>query len=239
MMERLDKWLCDRTVHSRKEIKTLIREGKVRVNGEIVVDPGKHILQQDRVECSGILLSESEHIYIMQNKPSGVVSVSRAPDERTVIDLLPPHLLRKGLFPAGRLDKDTTGFVLITDDGDFAHRILSPKKHVVKTYTAVLRDEAQAAYADAFENGILLSDGTQCLSAKLIFTDDPRKVRVFLREGRYHQVRRMFAALGNQVVLLHRDAIGGLALDASLQPGESRALTNEEVRIIINEQPLP
>ena len=232
-MVRLDKWLCNRTSYSRKEIKAIVRDGKVRVDGETVNDPGSYVHTGARVECMGELLSGETHVYIMQNKPAGVVSVSSSPVEQTVIDLLPEQLYRKGLFPAGRLDKDTTGFVLITDDGDFAHRILSPKRHVLKTYTAVLRDPAQPSYAEAFKNGIQLSDGTQCLSAKLEFTEDARTVRVYLREGKYHQVRRMFASLGNPVVSLNRDAIGGLPLDSSLSPGESRLLTESEVKKII------
>ena len=139
---------------------------------------------------------------------------------------------RNGLFPAGRLDKDTTGFVLITDDGDFAHRILSPKKHVMKTYEATLRDCADESYIKAFEDGINLSDGTKCLSAKLIFSDNPRKVTVQLFEGRYHQVKRMFASLSNHVAELHRTAIGGISLDPDLAEGEARYLTKEEIQKI-------
>ena len=168
----------------------------------------------------------------MLNKPKGVVSVSSAPNDRTVLDLLPQELRRSGLFPAGRLDRDTTGFVLITDDGDFAHRILSPRRHVTKTYTATLRDEARDWYAESFRNGIVLGDGTRCMSAELVFTHDSHRVIVHLREGRYHQVKRMFASLGNQVVELHRDAIGGLTLDPSLREGECRLISDEEVHRI-------
>ncbi len=235
-MDRLDKWLCARTEHSRKEIKTWIRDGKVQINGIRITDPGVHVAATDSVFLNGSHICAEEFVYIMQNKPPGVVSVSRSDQEKTVVDLLPPDLRRKGLFPAGRLDKDTTGFVLITDDGEFAHRILSPRRHVTKTYTAVLRDPAGSAYREAFQRGISLADGTVCLAADLEYTDDPCIVRVFLREGRYHQVRRMFAALGNQVIALHRDAIGGLQLDASLLPGESRPLTMEELSQITNEQ---
>ena len=168
----------------------------------------------------------------MQNKPKGVVSVSSAPGDTTVIDLLPQDLRRSGLFPAGRLDRDTTGFVLITDDGDFAHRILSPRSHVTKTYIATLRDPAEESYVTAFRNGVVLGDGTHCLAADIEFTDLPNKVVVRLHEGRYHQVKRMFAALGNAVVELHRAQIGGLPLDISLSPGESRLLTADEVEQI-------
>ena len=228
MTGRLDKWLSDRTPYSRKEIKARIKGGKVSVNGQIVTDADAHVGETDLVMLEGKTIASEKHVYIMLNKPRGVVSVSSAPDDRTVIDLLPQDLRRNGLFPAGRLDRDTTGFVLITDDGDFAHRMLSPRRHVIKTYTATLRDAVQDGYEEAFREGILLGDGTQCLSAELERTDDPQRVIVRLREGRYHQVKRMFASLGNQVTALHRDAIGGLPLDPSLGEGECRLLTPEE-----------
>ena len=232
MMQRLDKWLCDRTPFSRREIKDKIKNGKVSVNGQIVTQADAHIVGTDAVTLDGAALTADRHIYIMLNKPQGVVSVSNAPNDRTVLDLLPASLRRSGLFPAGRLDRDTTGFVLITDDGDFAHRILSPRRHVVKTYTVTLRDAVQECYDQAFLNGLVLADGTQCLSADLVRTDDPHRVVVRLREGRYHQVKRMFASLGNQVTALHRDAIGGLPLDPTLQEGECRLLTAQEVEQI-------
>lgn len=236
MTERLDKWLCTRTSFSRKDVKSLIRNGRVQVNGITVTLADAHIAQTDTVSLDGKPIASDKHVYIMLNKPKGVVSVSNAPDDRTVIDLLPEELKRSGLFPAGRLDRDTTGFVLITDDGDFAHRILSPRRHVSKTYTATLRDEMQDHYLQAFREGIVLGDGTKCLSAELEKTDDPNRVVVHLREGRYHQVKRMFASLGNQVVELHRDAIGGLALDPTLREGECRLLTAEELLTITNEK---
>lgn len=236
MTERLDKWLCDRTAWSRKEIKVRIRNGTVTVNGQIVTTPDAHVGESDVVTLDGQTVSPERHIYIMMNKPKGVVSVSDAPGDRTVLDLLPDALRRKGLFPAGRLDRDTTGFVLITDDGDFAHRILSPRRHVVKTYIVTLRDAAQDGYAAAFREGIVLGDGTKCLSAELLPTDDPVRVTVRLREGRYHQVKRMFASLGNHVTALHRQSIGGLALDPQLREGECRILTDAEVKKIIGEE---
>ena len=229
MKERADKWIASRSSLSRKDVKALLKAGKVRVNETVISDPGLYITDADVVCVDGKSISAQKHIYIMQNKPKGVVSVSNAPGDKTVIDLLPADLKRSGLFPAGRLDKDTTGFVLITDDGDFAHRILSPRRHVTKTYTATLRDAAEQHYAEAFKNGIVLGDGTQCLSAELEETNDPHVVVVHLHEGRYHQVKLMFASLGNAVVELHRERIGGLPLDPTLAPGESRLLSAEEV----------
>ncbi|MBQ7542758.1 MAG: 16S rRNA pseudouridine(516) synthase [Clostridia bacterium] len=227
--ERLDKWLADRTPYSRKEIKAFVREGAVRIGDRTVTDPSAYVQDGDSVSFRGEILAADKHIYIMLHKPKEVVSVSVAPGDRTVLDLLPEDYRRNGLFPAGRLDRDTTGFVLITDDGDFAHRILSPKKHVEKVYRVTLRDPAGEEYADRFSQGLLLGDGTQCLSAKLEQTDDPRCVRVTLREGRYHQVKRMFASLGNQVVELHRESIGGVSLDPQLPPGGSRLLRKDEL----------
>ena len=229
MTERLDKWLSERCADSRKEVKALIRSRVVRVNDTVVTDPAFHVSPEDAVSVCGELVTADKHVYIMMNKPQGVVSVSSAPGDRTVLDLLPAEFRRNGLFPAGRLDRDTTGFVLITDDGEFAHRILSPKKHVDKVYRVTLRDPALPSYVQAFADGIVLGDGTRCLSAELMFADDPTCVNVRLHEGRYHQVKRMFASLGNQVVLLHRESIGGVSLDPALKPGECRLLTAAEL----------
>lgn len=235
MTERLDKRLCDRTSFSRKEVKERIRSGRVTVNGQIVTKPETHVGEQDTVTLDGQIIPADKHVYIMLHKPKGVVSVSSAPDDRTVLDLLPEELRRGRLFPAGRLDRDTTGFVLITDDGDFAHRILSPRRHVTKTYLVTLRDAIRDDYEAAFREGIVLGDGTKCLSAELIRTDNPHQVIVRLHEGRYHQVKRMFASLGNHVTELHRQSIGGLALDPALPCGACRLLTGEEVARIEQE----
>lgn len=205
------------------------------VNGTIVKTADVRVGQSDAVTLDGQTIAADRHVYIMLNKPKGVVSVSNAPDDRTVIDLLPDALRRSGLFPAGRLDRDTTGFVLITDDGDFAHRILSPRRHVSKTYIVTLRDKAQDDYDAAFREGIVLGDGTKCLSAELERTDNPHRVIIHLHEGRYHQVKRMFASLGNHVTDLHRACIGGLPLDADLAEGCCRLLTEDEVRRIEQE----
>ena len=235
-MERLDKYISSRSSLSRKDIKELAKKGKIRLNGTVTKDTATHVSDNDTVTVNDEIFGGEKHVYIMLHKPKGVVSASESPGDVTVIDLLPDRLKRSGLFPAGRLDKDTTGFVLITDDGDFAHRILSPKKHVTKTYNVTLRDNADESYVKAFEDGINLSDGTKCLSAKLEFSENPKKVTVYLNEGRYHQVKRMFASLGNHVNELHRAAIGGLSLDPSLKEGESRLLTKEEIDKILSNQ---
>ena len=170
----------------------------------------------------------------MMNKPSGVISASADRNERTVIDLLPDEYKRKGLFPAGRLDKDTTGFVLITDDGDFAHRILSPKNHVFKTYLARLSHSLSENDISLISSGITLADGTTLKEAKLEIVEagDTPLVKIMICEGKYHQVKRMFAAAGNKVVSLHRSKMGGLALDTALKPGECREITQSELEKI-------
>ena len=170
----------------------------------------------------------------MLNKPQGVVSASDSDKDETVVDLVPDELYRKGLFPAGRLDKDTTGFVLITDDGDFAHRILSPKNHIFKTYIAGLQHELSDDDIKSLENGIILGDGTVLKEAKVevIKGEDKPFVRIMICEGKYHQVKRMFAATGNKVISLHRSKMGQLQLDDNLKPGECREITPEELILV-------
>jgi 16S rRNA pseudouridine516 synthase len=172
----------------------------------------------------------------MLNKPTGVVSATNDKRDKTVVDILPEEYKRKNLFPAGRLDKDTTGFCLVTDDGDFAHRILSPAKHVTKTYIAVLSDSIDYELGKkAFLDGVVLEDGTVLLSAILIQLEagDKPVYKVVIKEGKYHQVRRMFASLGSHVEQLKRIAIGGLMLDEALEEGEARLLTEKELESIV------
>ena len=172
----------------------------------------------------------------MLNKPSGVLSAAKDPDCPTVVDLLPPELSRRGLFPAGRLDKDTTGLLIITDDGDFAHRLISPSHHVYKTYEATLESDISEEQLDILRQGAVLGDGTECLPARLRkISDEPPTVRVQIREGKYHQVKRMFASVGNSVSALRRTAIGALKLDNSLKEGEARLLTDDERKMIFSE----
>lgn len=176
------------------------------------------------------------YLYIMLNKPSGVLSAAKDPDCPTVVDLLPPELSRRGLFPAGRLDKDTTGLLIITDDGDFAHRLISPSHHVYKTYEATLESGISEEQLDTLRHGAVLGDGTECLPARLRkISDEPPTVRVQIREGKYHQVKRMFASVENSVVALRRTAIGALKLDSTLGEGEARLLTDDERKMIFSE----
>lgn len=229
---RLDRLLAGQGEGSRKEARTLLRGGRVQVNGQVVtaadqkVDP-----EQQEIMVDGRALCWRAHLYLMMNKPAGVISASRDPKARTVLDLLPPELRRPGLFPAGRLDKDTEGFLLITDDGVFAHEILSPKRHVEKTYLATLDAAIDADDVAAFANGLVLEDGLCCLPARL-WAGEGMDAFAAVREGKFHQVRRMFAARGKQVLRLRRTQIGGLQLDAALAPGEVREVSESERNVI-------
>lgn len=230
---RLDKFISNQTGVSRSETKKLIKKGFAAVNGtavknaEFSVDP-----ENDTVVFCGDTLSYKKYIYIMMNKPAGVVSASRSPEERTVVDLVPDSMKRRGLFPAGRLDKDSTGFVLITDDGEFAHSVLSPSRHVPKTYLVTAETELSPENEKKFMSGVELSDGVT-KPAKITKTEKYiggyPVYEVVLFEGRYHQIKRMFSSLGSSVLGLHRISFGGLKLDESLLPGECRELGSEEV----------
>jgi len=228
---RLDRMLSSQGSCMRKEVKELVRAGEVRVGGEspksadIKIDTAK-----DRIFLSGREIIYKEHIYIMMNKPQCVVSASSDPKQRTVIDLLPASLRRPGLFPVGRLDKDTEGLLIITDDGPFAHRVLSPVNHVGKRYLALLDRPALDDDIEAFKEGVILSDGYECMPALL--ETDGGMVFVTISEGKYHQIKRMFEARQKKVLYLKRLSMGGLALDKSLEPGEFRELLPQEIASI-------
>ncbi|MBQ6837488.1 MAG: rRNA pseudouridine synthase [Clostridia bacterium] len=235
--ERIDKLIASQGLLSRNDVKTMIKRGEVSVNGVVIKDSSVKVSYEDDIVVNGKPLKQTEFTYIMLNKPKGVVSASEDKRDKTVVDILPDELKRKNLFPAGRLDKDTTGFCLITDDGDFAHRILSPSRHVDKTYIATVDKKINFANArKAFKNGIVLADGTVLLSAdlELLSDDDNQSFKVVIKEGKYHQVKRMFASLGTTVIELKRISIGGLVLDDNLEEGEARLLTAEELSKIEN-----
>ncbi len=230
--ERLDKILASQGLGSRKEVGQWIRRGLVQVNGEVVRRPEqKADPETDAVCLEGKPVTVKKHLYLMMNKPAGVLSAARDPRTPTVVDLLPEPLRRRGLFPAGRLDKDTTGLLLLTDDGDWVHRVISPKSHVYKLYEAVLDAPAEEADAEAFAKGIPLKDFT-CLPARLHLPQEGNTARVEVCEGKFHQVKRMFAARGKTVLQLRRLRVGGLWLDPSLKPGEIRELTEKERELI-------
>ena len=237
-MDRLDKTVAKQMNLSRSGARQLIRSGAVEVNGKKIFAADEQLdINSDELKISGKTVTVRRYLYIMLNKPSGVLSAAKDPDCPTVVDLLPPELSRRGLFPAGRLDKDTTGLLIITDDGDFAHRLISPSHHVYKTYEATLESDISEEQLDTLRQGAVLGDGTECLPARLRkISDEPPTVRVQIREGKYHQVKRMFAARGKHVVYLKRMAIGSLALDPELKPGEWRELTDDEVALLEIEQ---
>lgn len=234
MIQRIDKIISSQMNISRNDARSLIKGGSVLCDGSVVTDSAfKADAEKSEITVNGKPLFYKEHIYIMMNKPEGVVSATNDPKTKTVIDIVPESMKRKNLFPAGRLDKDTVGFMLITDDGDFAHRILSPSKHVEKTYVAHLRDVLSGEGKAILEKGAVLSDGTECMDARVrIIDDEGKKVEITIREGKYHQIKRMFASVGNEVVFLKRIAMGGLLLDNSLLPGECREISAEELEMI-------
>ena len=236
-MDRLDKTVAKHMNISRSAARQLIRSGAVEINGKKIFAAEEQLdINRDELRINGKAVAMRKYLYIMLNKPSGVLSAAKDPDCPTVIDLLPPELKRRGLFPAGRLDKDTTGLLIITDDGDFAHRLISPSHHVYKTYEAVLESPIGEEELSKIRAGITLGDGTQCLPAQAqLVGAEPVTVRVRIREGKYHQVKRMFAAVGNSVSRLHRSAIGALRLDETLLPGEARLMTDREIKMIFED----
>lgn len=233
-MDRIDKILVSQGIGSRREVQKRIKSGEVTVNGEIIRKPEfKANAENDKIAVLGKVLNYSEHIYIMMNKPAGVVSASNDNHDKTVIDILPDEYKRKGLFPAGRLDKDTEGLLIITDDGDFAHRMLSPKKHVDKQYIAQLDEEITEKTIQNFKQGIIFADGTKCLPAKLeIYNNDKKTGLVTICEGKFHQVKKMFISCGLNVVHLQRISIGDLYLDGNLPIGGCKLLTNLDKKLI-------
>ncbi len=238
-LKRLDKLIALNCNVSRKDARKLIKDGAVTVNSRLAVRAEELIdTDADEVSVNGYTFTAKDHIYIMLNKPQGVISATRDPAKPTVVDLIPDNLKRRSIFPAGRLDRDTTGLLIITDDGAFAHRIMSPTHHVFKTYQAVLEFPVDENDIRKLESGITLGDGTECLPAKVkSFTiDGLPAAEIKIREGKYHQVKRMFFALGNKVLQLKRIQIGSLKLDPELQPGECRELTAEELELVFTDE---
>jgi 16S rRNA pseudouridine516 synthase len=229
---RLDKFLCDTLNMTRSEAKKAIGAGRVSVDGTVVKSAAVH------VDGAEVILDNNpvcyrRYFYIMLHKPTGYVCANRDSRSKTVFDLLPPEYRKKDLFVCGRLDKDTTGFVLITNNGDLAHRLLAPKKDVFKEYLVTLRDKVSKEDTLKLQSGIVLADGLHCKPA--FFEQESARFGVLrISEGKFHQIKRMFAALGNEVVGLHRRSIHGLTLDPSLKEGECRYLTEDEIILLQN-----
>jgi 16S rRNA pseudouridine516 synthase len=232
---RLDKFLADMGRGSRSELRQSIKSGRVTVNQTVIRDPGRQVdCRTDRVFLEGVAVPYRRYIYLMLNKPAGVISATEDPRERTVLDLIDPRYRHRGIFPAGRLDKDTEGLLILTNHGELGHRLLTPKRHVMKRYFAKIAGVARPADREAFRRGIVLADGYRCLPAELeiLNADDLSEVIVGIVEGKFHQIKRMFETLEKRVVYLKRLSMGGLRLDERLNPGEYRELTEEEVKIL-------
>jgi 16S rRNA pseudouridine516 synthase len=233
-MMRLDKFLAKTGLGSRTEVRKLIRSGQVTVDGVVIKD-GSFTLnpQAAKVTASGTELEYREYHYLMLNKPLGVISATEDKLHATVLELLPPTYQHLKLFPVGRLDKDTQGLLLLTDDGQLTHNLLAPKKHVPKTYLALVQGLVDKADQEAFAKGIPLSDFVTLPARLEILEAGPQsQVEVTIYEGKFHQVKRMFHAVGKEVLALTRIRFGPLSLDAKLAPGDSRELTPEELTLL-------
>ena len=232
--ERLDKTLAAAGVGTRKEVRALIKQGRISVDGEIVLDPAAHVdPERSEIFVDALPLARGTMTFML-NKPAGVVTAARDASHPTVLDLFPEPLARR-LFPAGRLDKDTEGLLIVTSDGDLCHRLISPRHGVEKEYLARLDGNLDPGIARRFADGIALKDGTVTRPARLdIVSPGPEPVaRVIVTEGKYHQVKRMFAACGLGVTALKRVRIGSLRLDESLEPGAYRELSESEIALLL------
>ncbi len=228
-LERLDKILSNQGFGSRKQIHQQLKNGDVKIEGKVITDSNFKIdPDSTSIEVKGKLINFSRFIYIMLNKPAGVLTATRDKKAETVLNLIPQHLKRPGLFPAGRLDKDTEGLLIITDDGQFAHQMLSPKHHVPKTYLATLRSPIENTVVQTFSEGIVIDDGYQCMPATLEILE-PCLAQLTICEGKFHQVKRMFEAVGNEVVFLKRMRFGNIFLDENLKKGECRLISQVEI----------
>lgn len=228
-MDRIDKIIASQGLYSRSDVKYLVNRKRVAIDGEVVrsssqkADPEKNVITID-----GKPLTVKKQIYLMLHKPKGYVSATEDKEHQTVLALVPPEWKGRDLFPAGRLDKDTTGLMIITDDGVLAHNILSPRKHVQKVYGVELDIPVTEEMQKGFAAGVELNDGV-CKEAELVITGE-KTAEVTLKEGRYHQIKRMFGCYGAKVVELHRIAMGDLYLPDDLAEGECRELTEEELK---------
>ena len=236
-MKRLDKYLVEMSVASRSAIKEMARKGRITVNGMVVKASDTKIDENiDIVAVDGLIIAYLHREYFMLNKPAGVITATEDKHAHTVLDLLKERV-RNDLFPVGRLDKDTEGLLLITNDGDLAHRLLAPKKHVDKVYFAMIKGIVTEEHIRVFASGMRLLDGTEVMPGELEILEvnkeeDTSRIRLTIHEGKFHQVKRMFEAVGTQVTYLKRLSMGPLVLDDTLVPGEYRRLTDEEVAML-------
>lgn len=235
-MERLDKILSNLGYGTRKELKAICRKGLVKVNGVVVKDSGAKVEPEtDEIVINGEQIFYRKFIYLMMNKPDGVISATRDNRDETVVDLLEVDHQAFDPFPVGRLDKDTVGLLFLTNDGELNHRLISPKWHVDKVYSAKINKKVTESDIVAFKNGITLDDGYLCKEAKLEIvsaSDSESDILVTIQEGKFHQVKRMFEAVGKEVTYLRRVEFGTIKLDETLLEGEYRELTDEELAIL-------
>lgn len=237
---RIDKVLSNLGYGSRKDVKKLLKDGAVKVNNVVVKDAKQHVdPEKDSMTLNGEEIQYREFIYLMMNKPPGVISATEDNRDETVIDLLGVEDLVFEPFPVGRLDKDTEGLLLITNDGQLSHRLLSPKKHVPKTYFAVIDGEVTDEDIEAFKNGVTLDDGYETKPGELVILKSglTSDIELTITEGKFHQVKRMFQAVGKRVIYLKRLSMGPLALDETLELGEYRELTDEELDMLMTYEP--
>lgn len=232
-MERLDKIVASMTGGSRKDARGMVLRGRVSVNGKVSgniaqkVDP-----KTDDISVDGQSLTYKKYVYIMINKPKGILSASNDKSRETVVDLVKPDFPRDGLFPVGRLDKDTTGLLIITDDGDFGHKVISPKSLIEKEYLVTLDKPITAEDIKVLEAGVTLADGTVCRPAKVRQTERENVVSMTITEGKYHEIKRMLGVVGIGVNELERIRIGSLCKDDKLDVGQYRELTEEELSLV-------
>ena len=246
-MMRLDKYLCETGFGTRSQVKDLLKKGQVMVNGEVVKKPELKINETtDQILCQGKKASYQKNIYLMLHKPAGVVSATEDNREKTVLDLVRPEDRKNGLFPVGRLDKDTEGLLLLTDDGELAHRLLSPKKHVDKTYYAKVSGKVTEEDARALAEGVDIGEKDLTRPARLEILSTwesgtesaeagknwESEIRLTIHEGKFHQVKRMMEALGKKVTYLKRLSMGPLALPSDLPTGKYRPLTEKELELL-------
>ncbi len=230
-MERIDKIIAAQTEYSRKDVKKMISQKKIEVDGKIIKSADEKIKENAVIKINGKELNIKKNIYLILNKPKGYISATEDKNMKTVLDLVPEKYQHRALFPAGRLDKDTTGMMIITDDGKFAHNILSPKKHIKKRYNVTIDIPVTKEMITGFERGIQLNDG-ECKKALLEITGE-YTADVTITEGRYHQIKRMFGCYGAKVIELNRVQMGEFILPSNLKLGQCREITVKEIEQII------
>lgn len=235
-MERLDKIISNLGYGSRKDVKIFVKKGLIEVDGVIAKDNGMSVdPEKSSIKINGEEILYRKYIYLMMNKPDGVISATQDNKDETVIDLLEIDHQVFEPFPIGRLDKDTVGLLLLTNDGELNHRLISPKWHVDKIYYAEIDQKVDESDIEKFKKGIVLDDGYKCMEAKLEIissSDERSEIRLTIQEGKYHQVKRMFEAVGKKVTYLKREEFGGLKLDEELEEGEYRELTDDELMLL-------